>query len=236
MKKIKIKSKLLFLCILSFNVFSQNMDEILNKHIEAIGGKDNWVKIKTLRTESMMKSQGAEIRFVTVKVDKKAIRSDIFVMGMVGFSIIGNTEGWNYMPWAGQAKSEAMTVDDVKNSQDELSIQDELLTYKEMGKKIDYYGMDDIDGTECHKIKMTDKDGKETTYYIDPANYFVIKKTQKMVSDGQESENSTFYSDYKKLDEGIVYPMVVSTEWSEMEVTKLDINPKVDESIFKPSK
>lgn len=216
--------------------FSQNIDDIVTKHIAAIGGRENWTKIKTLRTESMMKAQGADIKFVTVQVDKKALRSDIYVMGMVGFNIISTTEGWNYAPWAGHTKSEAMTADDVKNSQDNLDIQDEFLTYKEKGKQLDYYGMDDIDGTECFKLKMTDKDGKETTFYIDPENYLVIKKTTKVQANGQESENSSFYSDYKKLEEGIVFPMSVSSGWSEMQTTKLDINPKIDESIFKPSK
>lgn len=237
MKKIKMRVVApLLLILFSFTSFSQTVDEIVNKHIEAVGGKENWAKIKSLRTESKMKAQGADIKFVTVQIDKKARRSDIFVMGMVGFNIITTTEGWNYSPWAGHTKSEAMTTDDVKNSQDDLNLQDEFLTYKEMGKKIDYYGMDDIDGTECHKLKMTDKDGKETTFYIDPTNYFVIKKTQKMMADGQERENSSFFSDYKKLDEGIVYPMGVSSGWSEIETVKLEINPKVDESVFKPSK
>lgn len=221
---------------MNLNSFSQNIDDIVNKHIAAIGGRDNWAKIKTLRTESTMKAQGADIKFVTVQIDKKALRSDIYVMGMVGFNIINTTEGWNYAPWAGQTKSEAMTADDVKNSQDNLEIQDKFLTYKEKGKKLDYYGMDDIDGTECFKLKMTDKDGKETTFYIDPENYLVIKETTKVQANGQESENSSFYSDYKKLEEGIVFPMSVSSGWSEIQTTKLDINPKIDESIFKPSK
>jgi hypothetical protein len=236
MKYIKIRLAVLVFSLLSLNVVSQTIDEIVTKHIEAIGGKENWEKIKSLRIESMMKAQGAEIRFTVIQVDKKAVRSDISVMGMVGFNIVSTTEGWNYMPWQGHTKSEAMTADDVKNAQDELSIKDEFLTYKELGKKIDYYGMDDIDGTECFKIKMTDKDGKETTFYIDPANYLVIKKTEKMKANGQESESSTFYSDYKKLDEGITFPMSKSNGWNETEITKLEINPTVNESIFKPSK
>lgn len=236
MKTLHLLSISLLAGFMNLNGFSQNIDDIVNKHIAAIGGRENWAKIKTLRTESTMKAQGADIKFVTVQIDKKALRSDIYVMGMMGFNIISTTEGWNYAPWAGQTKSEAMTADDVKNSQDNLEIQDEFLTYKEKGKKLDYYGMDDIDGTECFKLKMTDKDGKETTFYIDPENYLVIKETTKVQANGQESENSSFYSDYKKLEEGIVFPMSVSSGWSEIQTTKLEINPKIDESIFKPSK
>lgn len=236
MKTLKKISLVLFCGLSSLLLNSQTLDEIVNKHIEAIGGKENWSKIKTLKVESNMKANGADIKFTVYQLDKKAMRQDISVMGMTGFSIINNTEGWVFMPWQGHTKSEAMTADDVKNSQDELSIQDEFLTYKELGKTLDYYGMDDIDGTECHKIKMIDKAEKETTFYIDPSNYLVIKKTVKMKANGQENENSSFYSDHKKTNEGVIFPMSVSSGWGESEITKLEINPKIDESVFKPSK
>ena len=233
------KLNLIFVFLMTsvgFGLNAQNLDEIVSKHIEAIGGKANWDKIKTLRYESTMKAQGADIKFTVVIIDDKAMRSDIAVMGMNGFSILNTKEGWNYMPWAGQTKSEAMTPDDVKNAQDELSIKDEFLTYRQLGKTLDYYGMDDIDGTECFKLKMTVKEGKETTFYIDPSNYLVIKKTEKIKANGQENESSTFYSDYKTLPEGIVYPMSTFSGWQELTTTKVEINPLIDESIFKPGK
>ena len=79
---------------------------------------------------------------------------------------------------------------------------------------------------------MTDKDGQETTFYIDPSNYFVIKKAKKIKANGQEMENSSFYGDYKKLDEGVYFPMSTTSGWGESEIVKLDINPIIDETIF----
>lgn len=236
MKQTKLFLSLLLMLAYSFEASAQTLDEIVAKHIEAIGGKDNWLKLKTLRTESVMKMQGAEIHFTALQVDKKAIRQDISVMGMTGYSIITTTDGWNYAPWQGQTKPEAMTPDDVKNSQDDLYIQDEFLTYKEMGKKLEYFDKDDVDGTDCFKIKMTDKEGKETTFYIDPDNYLVIKKTTKIKANGQVIENSSYFSDYKKLAEGIVFPMSITFNWGESSITKMEINPSIDESIFKVSK
>jgi hypothetical protein len=236
MKKEKIFFIGLLCCTVSIAASAQTLDEIVAKHIEAIGGKANWEKVKSMRIESIMKAQGAEIHFTSTQVDKKAMRQDISVMGMTGYSIVNNTGGWSYMPWQGQTKPEAMTADDVKNAQDELYIQDEFMTYKELGKTLEYYDKDDVDGTECFKLKMTDKNGQETTFYIDPSNYFVIKKTKKVKANGQENENSSFYGDYKKLDSGIYYPMSTTSGWGESEIVKLDINPSVDESIFSISK
>jgi hypothetical protein len=236
MKNILKNLIVLFCIISSFGASAQTLDEIVAKHIEAIGGKDNWAKVKTLRMESTMKAQGADIKITIVQVDKKEMRQEITVMGMTGYSIVTNTEGWSYMPFQGQTKPEAMTADDVKDSQDDLYLEDEFLTYKELGKKLEYFGKDDVDGTECFKMKMTDKNGKETTFYIDPSNYYVIKQTQKLKANGQEVENSTYFSNYKKLAEGIVFPMSINQGGGQSEIVKLEINPTVDETLFKVSK
>ena len=233
MKKLTLIFTALLFTTFAFKPADLTLNEIIAKHIEAIGGKDNWSKVKAIHMESTMKAQGAEIKVAITQVDKKEMRQDITLMGMTGYSIVTTTEGWSFMPFQGQTKPEAMTADDLKNSQDELYIQDEFLTYTELGKKIELFGKDDVDGTECYKIKMTDKNAQETTFYIDPSTWYVIKQTQKIKADGKEVESSTTYGDYKKLPEGIVYPMSVVAGWGESSVTKIEINPTIDESLFK---
>ena len=235
MKNLKRNLTLAVLCMASSLAFSQTLDEIIKKHIEAIGGKENWAKVKSLKMESSMKANGADIKVTIFQVDKKAMRQNIALMGMEGYSILTNTEGWTYMPFQGQTKPEAMTADDVKKSQDGLSLQDDFITYKEMGKKLEYLGKDDVDGTECLKLKMTSKDNIETTYFMDPASYYTIKQTTKMTLDGKEMENSTTYSNYKKMPEGIVYPYSVGGGWGQTEITNVTINPVIDDALFKPT-
>lgn len=235
MKNVKRNLSLAIFSLASSVLLSQNLDEIVNKHIEAIGGKDNWAKVKSIKMENTLKANGAEIKITIYQIDKKAMRQNIALMGMEGYSILTNTEGWTFMPFQGQTKPEAMTADDVKKAQDGLNLQDEFITYKELNKKLELIGKDDVDGTECFKLKMIDKDATETTYYIDPSNYYVIKETQKMTVNGKEMENSTTYGNYKKLPEGVVYPYSIASGWGEAEVTNLTINPKIDDTLFKPT-
>ena len=231
----KIISTLAIAC-LSITSFAQNLDEIVKKHIEAIGGKENWAKVKTLKTTGTMKAQGAEIVMTMTQVDKTASRQDIALMGMNGYSIITKTEGWSFMPFQGQTKPEALTPDDVAKAQEELDIMPDFLTYKEEGKKLEYISKDDVDGTECFKLKMTSKDKKETTYYIDPSTYYIIKETNKMTVNGKEMETSSTMSNYKKQECGIVYPFNIGGGWGEMEITSMEVNPKIDDAVFKIAK
>ncbi len=214
---------------------AQSAEEIVSKHVEAIGGADNWKKMNSLVMEATMKAQGAEIKITRTQIHNKAMRMDIAVMGMNGYQILTPTQGWSYMPFQGQTKAEPMTADDVKTSQDELSLLDEFITYKDLGKKLEYVGKDDLEGTECLKLKLTDKGGQEATFWLDPSTYYTLKQTMKVKANGKEVESVTNYSNYKKIEEGIIYPFTVSADWGESEVTKLTINGPVDEAIFKPS-
>lgn len=231
--------KKIFLSLLAVvslhTAFAQSADDIVNKHIAAIGGEANWKKINTMVMDATIKAQGAEIKLTRTHIHNKAMRVDIALMGMNGYQIVTNTAGWSFMPFQGQTKAEAMTADDVKTTQDELSIQDDFVTYKEMGKKLDYLGKDDLEGTECYKLKLTNKEGKENTFWIDPSNYYILKQSQKVKANGKESEAVTTFSNYKKIDEGVVYPFSIGGDWGDTEVTKISINTKVDESIFKPT-
>ncbi|MCC7029109.1 MAG: hypothetical protein IT257_02310 [Chitinophagaceae bacterium] len=232
-----MKKLILSLCaVLSLQLaFAQTADEIINKHIIAIGGAENWKKINSMVMDASIKAQGAEIKVTRTQIHNKAMRMDIAVAGMNGYQILTQTAGWGYMPFAGQTKAEPMTADDVKTSQDELSLLDEFVTYKEMGKKAEYLGKDDLDGTECLKVKLTDKDGQETTFWIDPATFYTIKQVQKVKANGKEVESVSTYSNYKKIDEGIVYPFSIGGDNGDIEITKLTINSTIDESLFKPS-
>src|SRR4051812_21913474 len=113
--------KITLLCLLLFTVFvqAQTIDEIVSKHIAAIGGLDNWNKLKTMRMECLLKAGGADIKITLTQADKTGSRQDIDAMGMKGYSIVTPKEGWNFMPFQGQAKPEAITADDLKNAQDD---------------------------------------------------------------------------------------------------------------------
>lgn len=191
--------KLICLLLILFGSFAQaqNLDEIIKKHIDAVGGLDSWNKLKSLRMECSMIQGGGEIKITFSQIDKVSMRQDIEAVGMKGYSIITMKEGWSFMPFQGQTKPEAMTADELQVAQDDLGIKDEFITYKELGKKIEFLGKDDFEGMECYKIKMTDPHGQETTYYLDTDSYYVIKQVDKITANGKEMENTTTFSNLK---------------------------------------
>lgn len=216
--------------------YAQTAEEIVNKHIEAIGGAEAWKKVNSMVTTGTLKIQSAEIAIVQTILHNKGSRLDISAMGMNGFQIVTPTAGWNFMPFQGQKAPEPITADDLKESQDDLDVQGSLVDYKAKGHSIEYVGTEDIEGVEALKLKATLKSGKVQTLYFDPKTYYLIKVTSKRKANGKEIDATTNLSNYQKLPEGIVVPWSVTQGFGEITFTKVDINKTIDENIFKPSK
>jgi len=235
MKRLQLAAMSLMLLLGSISVKAQTADEIVKKHLDAIGGVSNWKKVNSVKMTGTVNVQGQKIDMVFTTINGKATRQDITIGGMANYSILTTTAGWQYYPVGGQTKPEAMTAEDVKQGQDELDIQGPLVDYQVKGNKIEYLGKDDVEGTECYKLKVTFKSGKEETMYLDASNYYQIRSIQKATINGKEVEQTINYSNYQKLPEGILFPMTVGSEQGAVTFSSVEINKPVDESIFKPS-
>lgn len=238
MKKIKLVSLFIAAAFSFTTVNAQTADEIVNKHIQAIGGIENWKKITSMVQTGTMTAQGAQLEVIATVLNGKGSRQDINVMGMNNYIILNQTEGWRFFPIQGQQAPEALTADDVKEGQAGLDISGAIIDYKTKGNAVEFLGKEDVDGTECLKLKVTHKAGKIETFFLDPVTYYVIKSNSIVKANGQEAELSTTYGNYQKLPEGIVVPMTMSIPFApgvnfEFLISKVELNKTVDESIFK---
>ena len=215
--------------------FAQTAEEIVAKHVEAIGGAAAWKKINSLSYEGKMTVQGAEVNVTLTVLNGKGVRQNISVMGLTGYQIITPTAGWNFMPFQGQTSPEPMTADELKQSADDLDVQGKLIDYKSKGNTVEYLGKDDVEGTECFKLKITSKAGNIETVFIDPKSYYIVRSVAKRTANGQESDVPTDLSNYKKLPEGIVVPFSITLPFGELVISKAEVNKQIDESTFKPS-
>lgn len=228
----KLKQGLTALFVLfSLGLFAQTADEVIDKHVQAIGGLDAWKKVHTMKMAGIIDQNGTEINIDFLTDHNKGSKQIISFAGMQGYSIFTPTGGWNYYPWQGHRKPEAITPEEVQEQQDNLDAQTPLIDYKAKGHTAEYVGMDDFEGTDCYKIKLTEKGGKVITYYIDPSNYFIIHSISQTKANGAERENKTSYSNYQKLAAGIWVPMKMDN----IKIKDVQINVPVDENTFKPS-
>lgn len=230
MKKI-IALALVAFVALSFNVKAQTADEIVNKYIDAIGGKDKIKSIKSMRLSGKLMGQGMEFPF-TQTFKYPAQKMEMTIQGMSMVQAFDGKIGWYIAPFQGDLSAHKMNENDSKELADDVDAGGELYDYQKKGNKLEFLGKDDMDGTEVFKLKVAKKNGNIETYFFDAQTYLLLKVTSKVMVQDKEMESETEFSNYKTVD-GFTFPhSATASMQGEMKIEKLEINPVVEDKIF----
>ena len=212
---------------------AQTADEIADKYINALGGKDKLMALKSIKAQGNMNIQGADVNITSTRLHMKGMRMDISVMGTENYQIITPEKGTMFMPIQQMTEPTAMSDDQLKSGQLQLDVQSSLLNYKEKGTSIELLGTEKIDGADNYKMKLTFKNGLVTTYYIGTKDFRLNKTVGKRMMNGEETEIETTFSNYKQNADGYWFAYTTNSIQGEMNYDKIETNVAVDESIFK---
>jgi hypothetical protein len=241
--KNKIVACLVFLFAGLIQVLNaQTVNEIINKHIDAIGGKEKINSIKTLYSEGEIATTGGLGTTTAVSktyiINGKGLREEIVFTSFTAKSIEGYTPN---NAWRIQSKPTAELLDDAMTlaGQARLSIDGPLGNYSTNGSKVNLIGKENINGADAFHIKLITKDSIDFNYWIDPSDYYIVKRI--INSKTGEHLRTDVYSDYRKTDEGIVYPFASQFKLEKsndfyLVVNKVEINKDIDPSLFEMSK
>jgi hypothetical protein len=210
---------------------AQTADEIVNKHIEALGGAEKMRKINSTVTEGTMNVMGNDLSLKITQVHNQGNRTDMSIAGMENYIIITPNGGYTYMPVQGMQKPEPMTADDLKEALDDLDIQSNLLDYKAKGHMVEYLGTEDLEGTECYKLKVVRKNSGEQTLLLDKSTYFILRTITKRKAMGQEMDMNVDFSDYRDV-EGVKMPFSIGQGFGTMIVSSIKVNVPVSQDLF----
>ncbi len=217
----------------SLNVSAQTADEIIAKNIEAMGGTAKLATLTSVKMSGNMSAQGQDFPITITKSHLKGMRVDLDIMGQACYQIITPEKGSMFFPIQGMTEPKEMDAEALKSGQSQLDIQGGLFNYKEKGKTVALSGNEKVDGADAFKLKLTDKAGKLTTYFIDAKTFRIIKSAGKASMNGQEMDMETSFSDYKQNADGYWFAYTMTTPNGPMTFDKIETNVKVDESIFK---
>ncbi|WP_462253596.1 LolA-like protein [Ferruginibacter sp.] len=224
---------LLLLAALCTTAFTQNkLDNILEKVIETMGGKEKLMSVKTIKKMGNGESQGVKYPVNYYAVHNLSERTDFSFNGLTGYQIITKDSGFNFSPFGGMTTPERMTAEDIKLSSDELDLEGSLLNYKAKGHTVELMENEDIDGVDAIQLRVNLKNGKTIFYFIDPDTYYIIRTTAKGVSNGQEFTNTSNYYNFKKTKEGILYAYTIDN----LTFDTIEINIPLDDKLFSTKK
>jgi hypothetical protein len=221
---------------------AQTVDDIINKYIDARGGKDKLDSIKSIYMEGTREMMGNEIAVRVTKEQGKLSRTEFDLGGTTGFVLITDKEAWTYIPMRSPTPTK-LPDDAVASMQTELDIPGPLVDYAAKGNKVELIGKDTLDGNENYKIKLTTNTGKEITYWIDTKTYLVNQTSQKgggMFGGGRKNgddEVTVIYKDYSPVN-GILFAHTTETKTNAgtgnggTTFDKIELNQPVDPKLY----
>jgi len=224
--------------LVATSVQAMTADELVNKNLAAIGGADKLAAIKTLRVEGrMLLGDGTEIAAVQSFKRPNAYRFEGTLQGLTLVQAYDGKEAWRISPFQGRKDPERSSADDAKSLAERADFEGAFINAAAKGNKLEYLGIEDVDGTNAHKLKVTLKNGDVEYVFFDPDAFLVIRTLQQRLVRGVEQREETDFSDYEKI-EGVYLPFAASagtpgdTNKTKFTVEKAEANPPLDAAQF----
>jgi hypothetical protein len=197
--------------------FAQDAQSLIAKNLEARGGAAALAAIKNVSFNGRTIFPGDfEVTYKETKARLGGADGDRVDYGVQGLDITQAYDGhggWRINPLQGRKDAENMSADEARALADAALVDGPLLASRTDGSKVQYLGREDFDGTLAYKLKVTQKDGDEFTYWLDPDTYLEIKVEETRKIRGAEQTSDTELGDYEKI-AGVYFPMSVES-WAQ---------------------
>lgn len=224
---------LLWVCLPMGVIHAQTLQELLDKHAEAMGGIDNWKAFKSHIIKEQSERGGKTFMSVLTMKAPNKFRIDLETEDWSRIKSYDGKEGWIML----NDTLKPMPEGEDKEMAEEAEFQGELVLAQHRGHKLEYLGKVDLNGKSVHKIKLQKSAADEQFYYLDPKTYLLD-----MVSEFSEDvswkgvEFKTTFSDYRKVDE-LVFPFETLLYANEKLLRRfytkeILVNPPVEDWVF----
>jgi outer membrane lipoprotein-sorting protein len=224
--------------LLATPAVAQTVDELVAKNLQARGGADKIKAVKSTRTTGkMVMGQGMEAPFVISEKRPNQTRMEFTFQGMTGVQAYDGKNGWTLMPFMGKKEPEAVPEEENKLMEEQADMDGPLVDYKAKGHKVELVGKEQVEGADAYKLKLTMKNGKTRTIYLDADSYLEIKMEAKRTVRGAEVDGETTYGDYKE-ESGLMVPHTIETgvkgapQKQKLILEKFEMNMALDDSLF----
>jgi outer membrane lipoprotein-sorting protein len=227
---------------------AQTADEVVNKVIAALGGRDALSKLTSRRSIGtiVVSTPNGDVSG-TCELDSKApnksrthIELDLSAMGMADKMVIeqkfDGTTGVATNSMQGDAEVSANQIQNAKNN----LFPTPFLTLKERGVAIELLPKETVNGKSYLVLKISPKEGSVVRFFVDPDTYLPARTvaTVNAPAMGGDIEQTTDLSDYRDVG-GVKVPYKLvnsnAAQSATFTFTKVEHNVDLPDSLFTKS-
>ena len=204
-----------------------SVESVINKYLEAIGGKDKVNEVNAVSTLAEAEVQGMKLQMVSIQAKPN---KQVFMMMMMGNTMMK-------MVFDGEKGSLTQQGMDIEIPDDELSY---MANSTQPISEIGMLTSDDV------KFSSIEKEDGRTLYVLQSSNDTYIafdsetglkvkSTTIADMPDGSKIPQVTYYDDYKEVD-GILFAhkitMPIGPQSLDFNILNISVNPQVSDSDF----
>ncbi len=208
-------------------------ETVIADYINAIGGKEMLMKVKTMQQMASMDLMGQQASIDMKQKDNKMFALKIAMSGMtVQEQVFDGTKLKMGGMQGTQVLTEGKEFDAMKY---EAQIFPQM-SYSSEGYKLDLKGIESIDGKSVYKVVVTNPSGDSETQYYDQQSSLLVRAIETQEAQGQTMSVTSDYSDYQEVS-GIKVPYTVTVSGAMpmpmvMKASEVKINADIPAAAF----
>jgi len=215
-----------------------SVDAVLDRFVQAIGGKEAWGKIQSRRILADMETMGAQGEWTSNAKSPNLSYSRVQhpKIGLFESGFDGST-AWS----KSQSRVKVKQGGELEQAKRDADFFQEL-HLKETFPGLTFAGTDAVAGEPSNVLESKDPQvGKQRFYFSLITGLLLRRESHFVNADGKQVTSDTLYSDYRPVD-GVKYPyrqkVTVSSRGqvvneSKMVVKEIKHNERVEDSLFK---
>jgi outer membrane lipoprotein-sorting protein len=240
---------LAMLVVVPSAAYAQTADEVIEKHLAALGGREALTKItsRTMTGTIALSTPAGEVTGTIQVFGKRPnkarslIKVDLSQFG-VGELVVDQrfdgTVGYVLDSMNGNRDVAGNQLDNMRNAE----FPTPFLAYKENGNKAELLGKEKLGDRDVIVVQLTPKTGSASKQYFDAATYMVLKTvtTVNVPQLGRDVEQTTEFDDYRAVD-GVKLPHTIKSsnpvQSFTLTATSIEHNKELEDAMFaKPDK
>jgi predicted Zn-dependent peptidase/phosphotransferase system IIB component len=201
------------------------VEQVLNKYVEAIGGKENILKVKDKTTKMSGAMQGTNI---TMTQSQKAPNK---FYQLVDFGVGQQTTVFDGKKGKSSAMGQELNMTPEQIEQMKFGTLYSMLEYAKNNVKTELTGMETINNKDAYRVTFTYPSGKKATNYYDVNSGLLIRT----IGEGAGATQTVDFDDYRDV-QGVKYPfkMSVVTPQGAIDLitSSIEVNTNLADSLF----
>jgi len=223
-----------FLCAFTQYLQAQSADSVINRYIEALGGRENLEGIKDRTTYLSGTVEGTSVTITIYQKAPNLFRQDISSKN-INQTLYYNGSRGVLVSDAGETELKGQMLKDLQLD----AFLNPVLDLKEKGISASHKGTEELNGMRAHKLEMQTDSTKRWVEYYDESTGLKIRQVKTINSSEGSFDQVTDFEDYRII-EGIKYPFKliqsIGKQKIEMKVKLIKVNTGIDDKFFNSGK